>query len=102
MVFEQWEDMAATSNLYSTKDPYLSVLNNDNFLFGTSSSGLSKPKAYTNGRLDPLAFAPREGEDGEKEPAEDEPPTEDTESEPEEWPTAPPVDYLERVQVLAQ
>jgi hypothetical protein len=102
MGVEQWGGMSG--KLYS-KDPYLSAFGNDSLLFSTAP----KAKPHANGKLDPLAFSdplafgdplafrPRDGEEEKKAATEED--TEDTESEVEEWPSAPPVDYLDKVQV---
>jgi hypothetical protein len=104
MGVEQWGG-GMSGKLYSN-DPYLSAFGNDNLLFSTAA----KPKAHANGKLDPLAFSDplafgdplafkrEEEKRGEATGGEE---TEDTESEVEEWPSAPPVDYLDKVQVGA-
>ena len=81
---EKWDILSG--GLYG-EDPRLDAFSNLN-------SFNTKSKSNNNGKGDPLAFSVVGG--SEEESKEDE---EDEEDEVDDWPSAPPVDYLERVQV---
>ena len=85
---DKW-DILSGGGLYG-EDPRLDAFSNLNILN-------SKSKSNNNGKLDPLAFSVVGGDKSEEESKGEE--EEEEEEEEDEWPSAPPVDYLERVQV---